>query len=246
MARGAPRARSQSLFPDRSTTRTPRRTLGLPRIVATIMGSWLPLESNPDVLNPFVHRLGLPADWGFCDMFGLDPDLLAMVPQPCAAVCLLFPSEKISKPRREEFAAKAAGQPPVPGDLFFCQQVDGIGNACGTIACMHAVANAAASGNFALDPECTLAKFIEATKATPAPPDRGQALLEAKELQEMSDATAAAGETEGAGTDDAQNQHFIAFVNFNGMVYELDGCNTHVPGRHSNPRCCSSDPLLSF
>jgi len=191
------------------------------------MGSWLPLESNPDVLNPFVHRLGLPVDWGFCDMFGLDPDLLAMVPQPCAAVCLLFPSEKISKPRREEFAAKAAGQPPVPGDLFFCQQVDGIGNACGTIACMHAVANAAASGNFALDPECTLAKFIEATKATPAPPDRGQALLEAKELQEMSDATAAAGETEGAGTDDAQNQHFIAFVNFNGMVYELDGCNTH-------------------
>eukprot|EP00900_Chrysochromulina_parva_P011988 jgi/Chrpa1/20790/Chrysochromulina_OHIO_Genome00007923-RA len=191
------------------------------------MGSWLPLESNPDVLNPFVHRLGLPVDWGFCDMFGLDPDLLAMVPQPCAAVCLLFPSEKISKPRREEFAAKAAGQPPVPGDLFFCQQVDGIGNACGTIACMHAVANAAASGNFALDPECTLAKFIEATKATPAPPDRGQALLEAKELQEMSDATAAAGETEGAGTDDAQNQHFIAFVNFNGRVYELDGCNTH-------------------
>jgi hypothetical protein len=62
----------------------------------------------------------------------------------------------------------------------------------------------------------------------------------------VGDATAAAGETEGAGTDDAQNQHFIAFVNFNGMVYELDGCNTHVPGRRSNPRCCSSDPLLSF
>ena len=24
-------------------------------------GSWLPLESSPDVLNPFVHRLGLEA-----------------------------------------------------------------------------------------------------------------------------------------------------------------------------------------
>ena len=27
--------------------------------------SWLPLESNPDVLNPFVKRLGLPDGYGF-------------------------------------------------------------------------------------------------------------------------------------------------------------------------------------
>mmetsp|Transcript_12686 Transcript_12686/g.32396 ORF Transcript_12686/g.32396 Transcript_12686/m.32396 type:complete len:240 (+) Transcript_12686:81-800(+) len=189
------------------------------------MGSWLPLESNPEVLNPFVRRLGLPPDWGFCDVFGLDPELLLMVPQPCAAVCLLYPSQKISKPRREELACKAAHQPPVPADLFFCQQYDGIGNACGTIACMHAVANAAASSHFTIPPDGPLAKFIEVTKASPTPTARGKALLEAKDLQEMSDATAAAGETEGAGTDDAQNQHFISFVNFNDMIYELDGRN---------------------
>jgi hypothetical protein len=63
-------------------------------------GSWLPLESNPEVLNPFVHRLGLPETWGFHDVYGLDPDLLMMVPQPCAALCLLFPSGKISHTRR--------------------------------------------------------------------------------------------------------------------------------------------------
>lgn len=31
---------------------------------------WLPLESNPDVLNPFVARLGCPDAWGFTDVFG--------------------------------------------------------------------------------------------------------------------------------------------------------------------------------
>ena len=40
---------------------------------------WLPLESNPEVIASFAHTLGLPADVGFHDIFGLDPDLLAMV-----------------------------------------------------------------------------------------------------------------------------------------------------------------------
>ena len=52
---------------------------------------------------------------------------------------------------------------------------------------------------------------------------RGLALQHATEMQELSDATAASGETEGAGTDDAQGQHFISFVPVAGQLYELDG-----------------------
>jgi len=34
---------------------------------------WLPLESNPDVLNTFSSKLGLNVvDYAFCDIYGLD------------------------------------------------------------------------------------------------------------------------------------------------------------------------------
>lgn len=188
------------------------------------MGSWLPLESNPDVLNPFAKRLGLPDSWAFCDVYGLDEELLMMVPQPCAALCLLYPSSKINEVRRPENAAKAPHQPPPPPNLFFVQQCNGIGNACGTIACMHAVANASIAGQFALAESGALKAFVEGADAL-GPKERGDQLLQAKGLQELSDATAASGETEGAGTDDAQGQHFIAFVPFDGMLFELDGRN---------------------
>jgi ubiquitin carboxyl-terminal hydrolase L3 len=183
--------------------------------------SWLPLESNPDVLNPFVRRMGLPADWGFCDVLGLDDELLMMVPQPCAALCLLFPSSKISGPRRAELKPTLAAQTINP-KLFFLQQHDDIGNACGTIAAVHALSNGAAAGHFTLEKGSPLDEFIGAT-AGQSVAARGWELAKAKNLQELSDETAAAGETEGAGTDDAMDAHFICFTHFEGTLYELDG-----------------------
>lgn len=182
-------------------------------------GSWLPLESNPEVLNPFVHRLGLPADWNFHDVFGLDEELLMMVPQPCVALCLLYPSEGISAPRRADQAKVRKDQPPVPDGLFFTMQPDGIGNACGTIACIHAVANGVKELN-----QGPLTSFMQGTAAMDHA-QRGLALLQAKDMQELSDQTATAGTTEGAGTDDAQDQHFICFVRCGDLLYECDGRN---------------------
>ena len=51
---------------------------------------WVPLESNPDMLNKFAHGLGLPENYGFVDVYGIDEDLLAFVPSPRLGVTLLF------------------------------------------------------------------------------------------------------------------------------------------------------------
>ena len=53
---------------------------------------WLPIESNPEVMNKFLHNCGLPADkWAISDVYGLDEALLAMLPQPVLSLMLLFP-----------------------------------------------------------------------------------------------------------------------------------------------------------
>ncbi len=66
-----------------------------------------------------------------------------MVPQPVLALLLLFPVTKeveAAKDAQEADAAKAGGRAPGPKGLYYMRQT--IGNACGTIGLLHAVANA--------------------------------------------------------------------------------------------------------
>ena len=45
----------------------------------------------------YIHNLGVPSEWDFCDVFGTEPELLGMVPTPVLAVMLLYPiNEKVS------------------------------------------------------------------------------------------------------------------------------------------------------
>ena len=81
----------------------------------------------------------------FCDVFGLDIELLGMVPRPVLAVILLFPIEKDESGRVKNHQASAFagsedhGVSSSDAGVFYIKQK--IGNACGTIALLHAIAN---------------------------------------------------------------------------------------------------------
>eukprot|EP00465_Bigelowiella_longifila_P003079 CAMPEP_0185263844 /NCGR_PEP_ID=MMETSP1359-20130426/16908_1 /TAXON_ID=552665 /ORGANISM="Bigelowiella longifila, Strain CCMP242" /LENGTH=246 /DNA_ID=CAMNT_0027851695 /DNA_START=36 /DNA_END=776 /DNA_ORIENTATION=- len=184
-------------------------------------GNWLPLESNPIVLTKFAKRVGLPKGWEFCDIYGTDKELLGMVPQPCAAVVLLFTSSKELKTfkaeQRKEIEEK--GQ-DLSKKLFYITQHDGIGNACGTIATIHAMTNCLDQ----FEPEGVVKKFMEEWKEK-SPSDIGYGLLKAKDIQEVSEDAAESKDAQTATPDRMDNvaAHFIAFVHVEGVLYEMDG-----------------------
>jgi ubiquitin carboxyl-terminal hydrolase L3 len=205
---------------------------------------WIPLESNPEVITAFARRLGMPASFAFHDVYGMDDDLLCMVPAPARALILLFPitpaSEAFAKRRDAEL--EAAGAPACPPGLFYMKQT--VGNACGTIAMLHAIANCrqamglggGAGGSGAAAPDDAdgggddersfLRRFFAAT-ASLSPAERGRFLERppegAPDLEAAHRRAAERGDTAAPAAEDDVDLHFVALVPALGRVWELDG-----------------------
>lgn len=195
---------------------------------------WLPLESAPEVLNPFIKSIGVDPKWQFCDVFGTEPMLLAMVPTPVAAVCLLYPSTPKFKAFKRAQAEKLAGAAG-PTDLFFIKQLPEFGNACGTIAALHATINA----DLVDINKGPLSEFMAKTvKSTPN--DRGLALFNNEPIKKLSDGCASSSGPSGASTrcptaEEKVGAHFICFIHKGGFLFEVDGCKVY-PIKHGPTR----------
>ena len=106
---------------------------------------FLPLESNPEVFNDLIARLGALPNLAFEDVFSLDdPDLLPS--DPALALVLVFPTTagyealKAEEERgRDEYSGRGDAEPVV----WFKQTIN---NACGLYAVLHALCNGEARG----------------------------------------------------------------------------------------------------
>lgn len=172
---------------------------------------WIPLESNPEVLNKFSKSIGVPEEWEFTDVYGTDEALLAMVPKPVIAVMLLYPLTKNATDNQ-------IGSVKESTDLYFIKQT--IGNACGTIALVHALANNANQINFQADGYMN--KFLAETKSM-SPAEKASYLESNKEMGVVHEDCAQEGQTQAPPRDQAVIRHFVTFVCHNNTLYELDG-----------------------
>ncbi|KAJ1915733.1 hypothetical protein H4219_004150 [Mycoemilia scoparia] len=202
----------------------------MPKIV------WTPLESNPDSMSELCKTLGVttikastentPVSFG--DVYGLDDELLAMVPQPVLAVIFLYPINKASEDQnlqhekaqqqQQQHSEDGSQAIQTPSSLWFTKQT--ISNACGTIALIHALANNQDNVNFTED--SALKRYFEKTKPL-SPAERGQILETEAEIANAHKVTAQGGQTKPPDEGDNIYLHFVTFVLHDGGLWELDG-----------------------
>ncbi|XP_050226254.1 ubiquitin carboxyl-terminal hydrolase 3 [Mercurialis annua] len=174
---------------------------------------WLPLEANPDVMNQFLWGLGVKENEAECyDVYGLDEELLEMVPKPVLAVLFLYPLT----PQSEEERMRQEGVKHEPGSkVYFMKQT--VGNACGTIGLLHAVGNIAPE--IKLIEDSFLDRFFKST-ASMDPMERAIFLANDTEMEVAHSVAATGGETVAS---DNVDTHFICFACVEGQLFELDG-----------------------
>lgn len=191
---------------------------------------WVPMESNPDVWNKLLKEMGVSGGWQFTDVWGLDPELLMMVPQPVAAVVLLYP---ISGNTENWATEKVKGTTLVSDKVFFMRQT--VGNACGTVGILHSILNNSDTVPYGE----TLVSF-KAECAGVDPMDRAKKLEQSQNIAEMHATAASSGQTAAPSPEEKVNLHFVAFVCVDGHMYELDGRKE----KPMNWGPCQSDELL--
>ena len=179
---------------------------------------WLPLESNPDVINRYIKALGVDTDnWQFVDVYGLDDDLLEMVPRPACAILLLFPITSTYEKNRIEEEERVSGEGQfVSSHIYFMKQT--ISNACGTLGVIHAIAN----NMELLQCEGLLKAFIEQSKDLSLS-EKAHMLQMDSAITSCHDNSALEGQTTAPSREESVNLHFIALVQKDGYLYELDG-----------------------
>lgn len=181
---------------------------------------WFPLESNPELINDYIQKLGFDTSvYEFCDVFSTEDWALEMIPGPVSAVLLLYPiTDKTTKDEANDNIALDA----IEDKVWFTKQR--IGNACGTIGLLHAIMNAP-EGLRAFPPDSWLAKFSEDCPIALSPIAKAERLESDQDISKLHDdaTSSTANSTSRGNIEDEVETHFVALVHIDGELYELDG-----------------------
>ena len=185
---------------------------------------WFPLESNPELLNKYISKLGFDTSlYSFTDVFSTEDWALGMIPPGTAAVVFLYPLTTV----QEDFRAKETDElETLEVDAAVWHIKQRIGNACGTIGILHALANIPEPLKVAAIPANSwLGKFYDSCPSQLSSVAKADILEGDEEIASKHDAATSdeQNQTGRGALDDQLITHFVAIVNVNGKLYELDG-----------------------
>ena len=185
----------------------------------TMSDNWKAIEANPQVLNNYVNALGFDTDqFIFNDLYSIEDWAKDMITKPVIGLLLVFPvTDNVKEYKaKEEQEILEKGQ-KVDNDLFFMKQY--APNACGTIGIYHILANLQDEHALLLKEDSIVRQFVNDTKNTDTE-ERGKVFLNSDAIKGVHKDQVEKGQSQ------VQNQvdhHFVAFINFNNSLYELDG-----------------------
>jgi len=196
---------------------------------------WFPLESNPAVLNTYAGQLGFDTSlYQFVDVFSTEDWALAMIPPGAIAVVFLYPITPVQEEHRAKERDEIMQQNNVDDSVWHIKQR--IGNVCGTIGILHALANIPEPLKAAAIPaDSWLGHFYDSCPAQLSSISKAEILENDEEIERKHDSATSDSQnqtTRGA-LDDQLETHFVAIVNVNGGLYELDG-RKEKPIRHGD------------
>jgi len=139
--------------------------------------------------------------------------------------------------KKEEEARIDTNGQIVSDKVYYMKQT--VGNACGTIALLHALGNVN-SDEYPSEEESFLKDFLQKTKDK-APEEIAEILENDEGVEEVHSEAADGGQTRQVSLEEQVNTHFICLSHIDGHLYELDG-RKNYPINHG---VSSSETLLT-
>lgn len=188
--------------------------------------NWMPLESNSEVLTNYAANIGFnTATFNFQDLLSLDEWAQEMIGQPCLGLLFVYPcTEAQEKHKAEETKRIEQEGQEVSPNLFYMLQVSQ--NACGSVGIFHILGNLPQEQKQLIAENSILAQFFQAVQGK-SKAEAAQIFHNNQGLKQAHCQSTNEGQTNVQDYAEVNN-HFIAFVQKDGHLYELDG-NRGIP-----------------